>query len=401
MDELMCCRIGITSVDFTSYGSKKGKVEMNIVLTYDPRWGYTPESQSPNWASLDTVDYVVELLEDCGCRVILCSADNNLETSLQQILSKHPRSIVFWLNEFMPTDSGREIFTVNVVEKVGLKHTGPSSEALGKGLDKEVTKNVFRKLGLPTPESVVVYPGDYSPINQCTYWDGNVIIKPLMQGCSKGIDEHSVIYKDEVKAIRDKVDQIHHIFNEPAFVERYIGGKDAKEFTIPMLISHDGEISNLPITEIDFSQIPATQGKFRYLTQEFKQANRAEYKLANKPFLKIPADLPPQSVKKIQSDVKKIANVMRCRDLARIDIRADSTGWFYIEVSVNPGKNKSSYLIMSASSLGLNYTELIAFIPYQAILKYGLKPPRKLEDLTKPVMELFETSLAVERAEII
>jgi len=32
---------------------------MKIVLTYDPRWEYTPEDQTPLWASLDTVEYVV------------------------------------------------------------------------------------------------------------------------------------------------------------------------------------------------------------------------------------------------------------------------------------------------------------------------------------------------------
>jgi D-alanine-D-alanine ligase-like ATP-grasp enzyme len=51
----------------------------------------------------------------------------------------------------MPTDSGKEIFTVKLIEEVGLRHTGPSSDALAIGLDKEATKNVFRKLGLPTP----------------------------------------------------------------------------------------------------------------------------------------------------------------------------------------------------------------------------------------------------------
>jgi D-alanine-D-alanine ligase len=301
----------------------------------------------------------------------------------------------------MPGDSGMEIFTVKVIEDIGLMHTGPGSQALGIGLNKESTKNVFRNLDLPTPESFIVYPGDYTSIHQCSNWDNYVIIKPLLQGCSRGIDENSVIYSGEINEIWEKVEQIHHIFDQPAFVERYIGGKEAKEFTIPILISHEGKITNLPILEIDLSQIPAAHGKFRYLTQEFKQDNRAEYRLADKPFLKIPANLSPEIVEIIHSDVKKIVNAIRCSDLTRIDIRADSSGWFYIEVNVNPGKNKSSYLIVSASSVGLNYSELIAFLPYQAMLKYGLKPPRKLEELTKPVMELFETRLAIEHAGLI
>ena len=79
--------------------------------------------------------------------------------------------MVFWLNEFVPTDSGKERFTVSVLEKLGLMHTGPDSQALGIDLDKEKTKDVFRKLGLPTPDSYVVYPGDYSPVFPNAHWE--------------------------------------------------------------------------------------------------------------------------------------------------------------------------------------------------------------------------------------
>ena len=72
--------------------------------------------------------------------------------------------------------------------------------------------------------------------------------------------------------------------------------------------------------------------------------------------------------------------------------RHDSTGLYYIEVNVNPGKSKfSSYLTASAYSLGLGYSAIIAFIPYQAMLRYGLEPPRELEELVKPVLALFDT----------
>jgi hypothetical protein len=116
--------------------------------------------------------------------------------------------LLFWLNEFLPIDLDKKLtdarpFTVRVVEKVGMMHTGPSSEALGIGLDKEGTKVVFRRLGLPTPESYVVYPGNHSPIYQHGHWDGFVIIKPLLHGDSICIDEFSVVHADDFGSIRD------------------------------------------------------------------------------------------------------------------------------------------------------------------------------------------------------
>ena len=77
-------------------------------------------------------------------------------------------------------------------------------------------------------------------------------------------------------------------------------------------------------------------------------------------------------------------------------MRGDSTGLYYIEVNVDPGKSRfNSYLTASAYSLGLDYAGIIAFIPYQAMLRYGLEPPRELEKLVKPVMALFDTGQAV------
>jgi D-alanine-D-alanine ligase-like ATP-grasp enzyme len=354
---------------------------MRIVLTYDPRWEYTPKDHTPFWASLDTVDYVAGLLEDTGNAVLLLQADDVFASTLGKILNEQPASLVFWLNEFMPTEFGKDAFTVRAIEQLGMMHTGPGSHTLSIGLDKEATKTVFRRLGLPTPESFVVYPGDGPPSYQHSDWDGYVIVKPLLQGNSRGMDALSVVRADDVAAIRERVERIHAQFDEPVLVERYIGGKDAKEFTVPMLISHDGRTAELPITEVDLSQIPPAQGKFRFLTHAIKD---------EKYYLKIPAQLPPETIRRIHSDVREIIGAMGCRDMTRVDMRGDSTGLYYIEVNANPGKNRFSYLTTSAYSLGLDYLEIIAFIPYQAMLRYGLEPPRKLEDLVKPVVALFD-----------
>jgi len=359
---------------------------MKIVLTYDPRWGYTPEGHTPFWTSLDTVEYVAGMLEETGNSVLLVKADDAFEFRLREIREKHLRPLVFWLNEFTPTDSGRDIFTTSVVESAGMMHTGPCSEALSTGLDKEATKTVFRRLGLPTPESYVVYPGDYGPIYQNGDWDGYIITKPLLQGCSRGMDEFSVLRADDSDAIRGKAERIHREFEEPALVERYIGVKNAREFTVPMLISHDERIVGLPIMEIDLSHITRAQGKFGFLTRDLKREGH---------YRKTPAKFPPETAARIQSDVRRIIQEIGCRDMTRVDMRGDSTGLYYIEVNVSPGKNRFSYLTTSAYSLGLNYREIIAFIPYQAMLRYALKPPKKLEKIVRPVMTLFDTVQAV------
>lgn len=359
--------------------------EATIVLTYDPRWTYSPQDHTPFWASLDTVDYVAALLEETENTVLVVQTDASLESRLKDIARKHVMPLVFWLNEFMPTESGKDAFTVGVIEKLGMMHTGPSSRALATGLDKEASKSLFRRLGLPTPESYVVYPGDCSAIGQAQPWSGFSIIKPLLQGNSRGLDEFCVVAAGDKQAIRRRVDQVHREFDEPALVERYIGGQNEREFTVPMLISHVGDTAELPITEIDLSRIPVAQGRFRFLTNEIKD---------EKYYLKIPAGLPTRMMAELYSGVGMIIKAMGCRDMTRVDVRGDSTGLYYIEVNANPGKNKFSYLTTSAYHLGLEYAEVIAHIPYQAMLKYGLEPPRQLRQLVEPIEALFEAGFA-------
>ena len=370
---------------------------MNIVVTYDPRWEYKPEIQTPFWASLDTVDYIAGLLDNAGYNIMLVRADDTFENQLRDIKKTNPQSLVFWLNEFMPTRAGVDVFTLVAVEKVDLMHTGPNSSVLGVGLNKETSKNVFRTLGLPTPESAVVNIGDDTPIYRDINWEGFAIIKPLLQGGSKGIDEFSVINTCDLAAIKEKVEQIHLRFNEPALVERFIGGLDVNELSAPVLISNAGDVYALPILELDLNKVSNPPGNCNFLTQAFKEENRAKcLKVEDKIYLKVPAVLNQEMTDRINSDVATIVNAVSCRDMARVDIRWDSTGLYYIELNVNPGKNRFSYLMMAGYSLGLSYAEMISFIPYQALLRYGIQPTKQLERLVAPVTSLFEKDVAVE-----
>lgn len=351
-----------------------------VVLTYDPRWGYTPAGHPPFWASLDTVEYVAGLLEEVGCAVRLLRTDEAFEAGLREIAERTPQALVFWLNEFMPGPAGRDIFTVSLLEKWGLAHTGPGSSVLATGLDKEATKRVFRQLGLPTPESYVVYPGDLSPIERHRHWEGPVIVKPLLQGNSRGLDAASVVPAGDLEKVRDRVERLHRRFAEPALVERFIGGEGVREFTVPILIAYDGRIAELPITEIDLSCLPEAQGRFRFLDQAIKD---------EKYYLRIPAGLPPEAAAQVYSDVRRVIRAMGCRDMVRVDLRGETSALYYLEVNANPGKNRFSYLTTAAYALGLEYDAIIALIPYQAMRRYGWKVPRKLEERVEPVMRLF------------
>jgi D-alanine-D-alanine ligase len=230
----------------------------------------------------------------------------------------------------------------------------------------------------------VVNPGQDSYLSKLSHWNIDVLIKPLLQGNSRGIDEYSIVEAADTESIKFKVKQIHKLFNEPALIEAYIGGSGARELSIPLLLSFDGGVGELPIVEIDLLKIPSVQGKYRYLTREIKAKGR---------YQKNQVELSQETRDYLYAEVARIINEIGCKDMTRVDLRSDSTGLYFIEVNVNPCKTKfNSSLITSAYSLGLKYEELIAFIPYQAMMKYGIDPPTKLEELVEPVNKLIEQS---------
>ena len=90
---------------------------MEIALTYDPRWRYTPQGHSPFWASLDTVEYVRVLLEELGMTVLPLKADDAFETRLADIKHKYgldkPLVVQYfdWMGGVLRGDLGKSIHT--------------------------------------------------------------------------------------------------------------------------------------------------------------------------------------------------------------------------------------------------------------------------------------------------
>lgn len=350
---------------------------MDILLTYDPNWKFTPKDRTPFWPSLDTVNFIKKVLTETGNNIITLKTDQKFENKLRELHQKNHDILVFWLNEFLPPYF-KEKFTVEILEYEEMYYTGAKSKALATGLDKEATKKIFREMNLLTSASYIVY-SDYSVIKE-NRQKGFVIIKPLLQGNSRGMDETSVVDGNDFEAIEGKVKQIQKQYNEPVLVEEYISGKNVREFSIPLLIAHTGKIAKLPIVEIDLDKIPKKQGKFKFLDHSIKDEIY---------YLIIPADIEDESVKKLYSDAERISAEIECRDMTRLDLRVNGEGYYWIEINVNCGKNRFSYLSEAFYTLGFDYRQLLGFIPYQEMLRYGLEPPKQLEELITPVMQLF------------
>lgn len=353
-----------------------------IALTYGFDWKKTTTGQKKDiWRTLDTVMTIKKSLTKMSYDVDTIKVDDTFEQQLIKIKEKNPDTLIYWLNEFVNPKFTRspDNFTVNIIEHVGLPHTGPSSKTLALGLNKFQTKQLFTELGIKTPDSYIVNFDNLNSIYEYS-WDFPVIVKPLLHGDSLGINKKSVVNGDDYQEISSLVTAIHRKFKEPAIVEQYIGGETVRELTLSVLIDHQGGILNLPFVEIDFTKISFDQ-KFKFLHHTLKKEIMP---------IKILSALSNNYTINICRECNEIIKKMNCVDFARLDVRINESDRFYIEVNAFPAKNKGSYIARAAHTLGIKNKELFGFSLYNTLLKYDLTVTSQLKHLVEPILNAFK-----------
>lgn len=181
---------------------------------------------------------------------------------------------------------------------------------------KELSKNIKERLGYP------------------------VIIKPNKEGSSYGIVK--VNKEEELKeAITFSLK-----FDKEVLIERYI--EDRIEIECAVLEDKmKGKIfASIP------GQIVSANELYDY---------EAKYK-SDKSYVKIPALIDDDKVKKIQEYSKKIFEKLKLSSLARIDFFIQNNNIYFNEANTLPGFTNISMYPMMIEKSGINYKELISIL---------------------------------------
>ena len=364
---------------------------MKTVVSYDPSWKATAIGRIPGWDSLNTVEQVCSFLSNTDCDFMLFPADEELELKIKKLQNRND-ILLFWLNEFMPTGISKYRFTVELAENYHIPHTGANSEALHVGLDKVLTKNIFRDLGILTPCSYTCFPGNISAVSENLSEHGSVIVKPLLQGGSRGIFQDSVVPANDESEISRLVRRIWYEFEEPALVESYIGGDNPREFSVPILISPTAcHYYKLPIVEMNLSIIQMTD--YKILSQEIKEGNIPEQEMNYFGLLlSIPASLETAKRDYLYTRIASVSKILKCQDVVRADVREEDGRFYFLEVNVTPDRSRLTTIYTSFSNLGYSQSQLYLLAPFQAMVRYGMTPPKKLTEHIQPVIDYMKES---------
>ncbi len=215
-------------------------------------------------------------------------------------------------------------------ELMGIPYTGSSYLGSALAMDKDLTKQLFRENGVPTPRGIVIRKEN--PVLSTSENGVGLpcVVKPSCGGSSVGV---SIARTEE-----EYFQSVKHAFSyeNVLIVEQYISGR---EFSCGIV---DGEA--YPVIEI-----APLQGFYDY-TNKYKAGSTVET---------CPANIPEYLSKRIQQASLAAYQTLHLSSYGRIDVMMDEQENVYcLEANTLPGMTPTSLLPQEAAAIGIDFPSL-------------------------------------------
>ena len=256
-------------------------------------------------------------------------------------------------------DPGDEYKLIENLEKEKIPYTGCSSSTTKLCQNKFDLKKVFKSLKINCPNGQLFEnPGEMLNSNL----KFPLILKPLGEHGSRGIEEDSVIFNED--QLRKKLSQLFFQFNKPILIEDYIEGR---EFNVPIIGNKNPDA--LGILEIDYSR--HFEDKPKILTYKAKWSkNSNDFRNT----YSIIAKLNKKDETKIYSTAISAYKAASCSGYASVDLRMDDDGnVFVIEINPNCYIAPESDMLKAALSRDWSYEQLLDKIIGYAVERFSLQ----------------------------
>ena len=218
-----------------------------------------------------------------------------------------------------------------VLEYLSVPYTHSGLTASCLGMDKELSKKIFKNDGIKVPDGVVV---SCNQILKKEPFKRPFVIKPVSEGSSLGV--YIIRKNTSLKNILNKIKE------KSILVEEYIPGND---YTVALM---NGKV--LGILEI----IPK---------KTFYNFN-AKYN-SKDTIYRYPKETPTETIKKIIKYAKIANKSLKCSGITRVDFRVNERkkdDVFVLEINTQPGLTKSSLVPKIAKQSGISFDNLIDWI---------------------------------------
>ncbi len=231
-------------------------------------------------------------------------------------------------------DLGENGGVQGVLEAAGLCYTGSGIGASAIAMNKDISKQLFVKNGIPTAAWEMIDADDFDSndiINTCGL---PLIIKPADQGSTVGLT-----FVESVDDLEDAV-ALAAQYSDAIMAEAFIPGS---ELTVPIL---GDEI--LPVI-----QIKPSHAIYDY---------ECKYSAGMSDYL-VPAPISSELENDLKAQALNVFTALGLRDYARVDFRLDADGQpLCFEANTLPGMTATSLVPKSARAAGIEFPNLVSRI---------------------------------------
>lgn len=237
----------------------------------------------------------------------------------------------------------------HVLEFLGIPYTASSPLASGIAMDKDLSKLLYRRAGLPVAPSVTFGHADMPPLEEIVAVVGEQsFVKPVVNGSSYGIS----LAKDPSELANAIEVAFEH--GEKVMVEKRVFGTECSVAAVG-----DGEtLRALPVVEI--------------LVPEQSEFYDLEVKYADpKDLHRIPACLPENVYTQVQEIACRAHEALGLYGISRTDVIVTEDGPVILETNNIPGMTPESLVPDEARHAGILFSELCAELVDLALKRAG------------------------------
>ncbi len=306
---------------------------------------FIPYFEVENITPMEEYEVMAQQLQKGGINAYTLNILDDITNILKDIKRNKP-DVIFNFVEIYKEDARQEMNVVALLELLRIPFTGAPPMALANCQSKILTKRLLSSLGIRTPKFMIIkkIPKHYR--HRLKY---PLILKPAYEDASVGIENESIV--ENVEKLKERTDYILKYFMQPVLIEEFIEGRE-----LNVAVIGDKEPAALPISEIDFTEMPDHLHNIVSYQAKWDPHHEAYHKTI--PIC--PAKLP----KKVENKAKEIAlkafKAMGCRDYARVDMRLSKDNQLYVlEVNPNPDLTEGAGFMRSAEASGLSYVNTL------------------------------------------
>jgi D-alanine-D-alanine ligase len=234
-----------------------------------------------------------------------------------------------------------------LLEVMGIPHTGSGVSACIRAADKVLAKHAMRDAGIPTPDFYAFNETAFKELGAAQALPAieerlqfPIVVKPASQGSALGI-----------KFARTPADVPAALvaafsYDRKVLLERHVAGRDLAI----SIIEQGGSARALPIVEA----VPEQEDFYDF---------ESRYEIGRTRFV-CPAELEDELAARAGAIALDVYRLLGCSGFARVDLMLAAAGdeLYVLEVNPIPGLTETSLLPQAADAAGIGFDELIGLI---------------------------------------